>query len=149
MDRCLSEAALRRAASGRAWRTRLAGVGGLVLGLAAAALAQYPSPGLTIPPATGTTPGPTSLIGIGGVAPIGPTGIRLTFPARFQRGAVWLAGKQPVAGGFQTTFQFRISGIEGIVQASPFAYQTGGVGFAFLIQTYSVPVVGPLAGFLG
>src|SRR5262245_43965305 len=36
-----------------------------------------------------------SLIGIGGVAGINPTGIRLTFPAPYRRGAVWLVGKQP------------------------------------------------------
>lgn len=128
---------------------KLAGICGLALGLATACAAQYPSPGPAITPTPGSTPGPASLIGIGGVAPLSPTGIRLTSPARFQRGAVWLAGKQPVAGGFQTTFQFRISGIGGLVQWSPFGYQAGGDGFAFVIQNYSVPVVGPFAGFLG
>jgi len=125
------------AACSRVWSSRLLGVCGLVLGLATASAAQAP------------TPGPGALLGIGNVAAINPTGIRLTFPAPYQRGAVWLAGKQPIAGGFQTTFQFRIAGIGGIVEQSPFGLQAGGDGFAFVIQNYSVPVVGPSAGFLG
>jgi hypothetical protein len=147
MNQRMREPAPRRADVLAVWKKRLAGVGALVLGLvtASAATAQYPGPGSSTTP----TPGPTSLIGIGNVAPISPAGIRLTFPAPYQRGAVWLAGKQPIAGGFQSTFQFQISGIGGIIEQSPFGLQQGGDGFAFVIQNYSIPVVGPPAGFLG
>jgi len=145
MKRTVQPAARRRAAFSLRWTKRIAGVCGLALGLAGAAAAQYPTPGTTTAP----TPGATSLIGIGGVSPINPTGIRLTYSAPYQQGAVWLAGKQPIAAGFQTTFQFQIAGIGGIIEQSPFGLQRGGDGFAFVIQNYSVPVVGPPAGFLG
>jgi hypothetical protein len=91
----------------------------------------------------------TTLVGIGSVAPIGTTGFRLTFPAPWQRGAVWTVNKQLIAGGFQSTFQFRISNIGGIIQATPFGWQAGGDGFAFVIQNFTIPVVGPPAGYLG
>jgi len=145
MNRYSSEAAPRRADGWMTRTKRLVGVCGLALGLASAATAQYPGPGSS----TTATPGPGSLIGIGNVAPISPAGFHLTLPAPYQRGAVWLAGKQPIAGGFQTTFQFQISRIGGIVEQSPFGLQAGGDGFAFVIQNYSLPVVGPFAGFLG
>src|SRR5690349_238056 len=121
MNQYFREAAPRRADVWVAWTKRLAGIGALVLGLATASAAQYPGPGSSTTP----TPGPGSLIGIGNVAPINPTGIRLTQPAPYQRGAVWLAGKQPIAGGFQSTFQFQINSIGGIIERSPFGLQQG------------------------
>jgi hypothetical protein len=135
MNRYQGDAGSHGRACSPVWSKRFLGVCGLVLGLATASAAQAPGPG--------------ALLGIGNVAALNPTGIRLTFSAPYQRGAVWLAGKQPIANGFQTTFQFRIAGIGGIVEQSPFGLQAGGDGFAFVIQNYSVPVVGPFAGFLG
>jgi hypothetical protein len=124
-----------------------------VLGFATAAMAQYPFP--TNP--TPTTPSPTvapptvtnRLVGIGSVSAIGTTGFRLTPSFRYQRGAVWLLDKQFMSGGFQSTFQFRISNPGGLVQWSPQGYQRGGDGFAFVIQNYTVPVLGAFAGYLG
>ena len=127
---------------------RLAGICGLALSSATAAVAQYPvpvSPQPTVPVAPGSTP----LVGIGGAAPISATGFRLTFSAPYQAGAVWMVNKQSIVSGFQTTFQFQISGIGGISDPTPFGPQQGGDGFAFVIQNYSIPVVGPPAGFLG
>src|SRR2546422_602791 len=97
-----------------AWRRALAGVCGLVFSLATSAAAQYPAPGNPVPTVP-VVPGgsSTALVGIGSVAPIGTTGFRLTFPAPWQRGAVWTVNKQLIAGGFQSTFQFRISNIGG------------------------------------
>jgi hypothetical protein len=138
------------AAHGSAWGRALARVCGLVLCLVTSATAQYAppvSPVPSTPPAPGI--GVISLTGIGGVAAIGTTGFRLTFSAPYQRGAVWMTNKQPIAGGFQTTFQFRISNPGGIVQATPFGVQQGGDGFAFVIQNFRMPVVGLPAGFLG
>jgi hypothetical protein len=138
-----------------AWGRALIAACGLALGLAGAASAQYGVPGTTgtiptTPTPTATTPSsPVQLIGIGGVAPISNTGFRLTFSAPYQQGAVWMVNKQQIANGFQTTFQFQISGIGGIIGDTPLGQQQGGDGFAFLIQNYAVPVVGPPAGFLG
>jgi hypothetical protein len=119
----------------------------LVLCLVTSAAAQYPVPVNPVPsvPATGVT----SLVGIGSVAPIGTTGFRLTPSAPYQRGAVWLINKQFVATGFQSTFQFRISDPRGLIQSTPFGIQQGGDGFAFVVQNFGIPVVGPPAGFLG
>lgn len=137
----------------RPWGRTLAGVCGLVLGLATAAGAQYPTPVNPVPtvPAVPAAPGASTatMVGIGSVAAIGTTGFRLTFSAPYQRGAVWLLNKQFLAGGFQSTFQFRISSVGGIIQSTPFGLQRGGDGFAFVIQNFGIPVVGPFAGFLG
>jgi len=122
----------------------LFGLCGLVLCLANSASAQYPNPGTTTP---GTTT--TSLAGIGSVSQISATGFRLTPSFRFQRGAVWMINKQFVAGGFQSTFQFQISNPGGLVESTPFGFQQGGDGFAFVIQNFGIPVVGPAAGYLG
>jgi hypothetical protein len=142
-----------RAARPRAWWGALAWIGGLALGLATAASAQYGVPGTPTPGVPGVTPPPGTnvlqLIGIGDVAAIGTNGFRLTFSAPYQRGAVWAVNKQFIANGFQSTFQFRISGIRGIIEQSPFGLQQGGDGFALVIQNFSIPVVGPPAGFLG
>lgn len=130
----------------------LVGVCGLVLSLATSAAAQYfpvnpppTTPAPTVAPPTGTT----RLVGIGSVAALGANGFRLTPSFRYQRGAVWLADRQFIGSGFQTTFQFRISNPGGLIQWSPQGYQRGGDGFAFVIQNYTVPVVGPFAGYLG
>ena len=136
------------AAHPAAWRRALAGVCGLVLCLATAAAAQYPAPVSPVP-AVPSVPGSIPLVGIGSAAPLSATGFRLTFSAPYQAGAVWLVNKPSLAGGFQTTFQFQISDIGGITEESPFGLQQGGDGFAFVIQNFSIPVVGPPAGFLG
>jgi Bacterial lectin len=138
----------------QAWGRALAAVCGLVLGLATAASAQYTYPTYPTTPGVPTvpsTPGTSvsQLVGIGSVAAISNNGFRVTFSAPYQRGAVWMINKSFVANGFQTSFQFQISGIRGIAENSPFGIQQGGDGFAFVIQNYSIPVVGPSAGFLG
>jgi hypothetical protein len=145
----------KRAASPPAWGRALVGLCGLMLCLATSAEAQYPLPVNPVPvnpvpvnPAP-TAPGVISLAGIGDVAQISNTGFRLMFGAPYEAGAVWRVDKQAVASGFQSTFQFQISGIGGIVDSSPFGLQQGGDGFAFVIQNYGIPVVGPPAGFLG
>ena len=60
-----------------------------------------------------------------------------------------LISKQPVANGFQSTFQFRITNPGGLVQYTPHGFQQGGDGFAFVIQNFGIPVLGPSAGYLG
>lgn len=52
--------------------------------------------------------------------------IRLTGPLENQRGAIWRRQKLAVRGGFETTFQFRISETGGL--------RNGADGFAFVIQ---------------
>lgn len=135
-------------ASRRLGRGRiLAAIGGLVLCLATAAAAQYTPPVSTVP--VTPAPGSISLVGIGGAAPISANGFRVTFSAPYQAGAVWMVNKQAIANGFRTSFQFQISDIGGITDSTPFGPQQGGDGFAFVIQNFSIPVVGPPAGFLG
>lgn len=51
---------------------------------------------------------------------------------RLQAGAAWLITKQPVADAFETSFRFRISGVE----------QNPGDGFAFVIQNSSAFALG-------
>lgn len=126
------------------WGRVLIGLCALVLCVATAAAAQYTNPGTTTPGST-----TTSLAGIGSVSQISATGFRLTPSFRFQRGAVWAINKQLVAGGFQSTFQFQISNPGGLVESTPFGFQRGGDGFAFVIQNFGIPVVGPPAGYLG
>lgn len=157
MNSNIDTSALRLAGHSR-WSRALAGICGLVLCLATAAAAQYtppvnPAPTAPVSP-TPTTPvnpgtGSISLVGMGGAAPISANGFRVTFSAPYQAGAVWMVNKQPIANGFQTSFQFQISNIGGITDPTPFGPQQGGDGFAFLIQNFSIPVVGPPAGFLG
>jgi hypothetical protein len=52
--------------------------------------------------------------------------------SRLQAGAAWLVSKQTVAAGFQTSFQFQISGV----------VQNPGDGFAFVIQNESNSALG-------
>jgi hypothetical protein len=130
--------------SAPSWRRTLIGLCVLVVCFAPSAGAQYPNPVPTVPGG-----GITSLVGIGSVSQISPTGFRLTPSFRFQRGAVWMINKQFVAGGFQSTFQFRISNPGGLIESTPFGFQQGGDGFAFVIQNFGIPVVGPPAGYLG
>jgi hypothetical protein len=123
-----------------------------MLGLAGAARGQYfppvnPTPVNPTPTVPGSTV--TRLVGVGSVASLGGNGFRLTPSFRWQRGAVWLVDKQQIANGFQTTFQFRLSNPGGLVQWTPTGFQRGGDGFAFVIQNYGIPVVGPFAGYLG
>jgi hypothetical protein len=131
-------------ASAPLWGRALVGLCVLALGLVTSAAAQYPTPSPTVP--GGST---TSLIGIGSASQISPTGFRLTPSFRFQRAGVWMFNKQFVAGGFQSTFQFQISNPGGLIQSTPFGFQQGGDGFAFVIQNFGIPVVGPPAGYLG
>jgi len=122
----------------------LIGLCALVVCFAATASAQYPTPSTTVPGG-----GITSLAGIGSVSQISSSGFRLTPSFPFQRGAVWLINKQFVANGFQSTFQFQISNPGGLVQSTPSGVQVGGDGFAFVVQNFGIPVVGPPAGYLG
>jgi len=114
----------------------------LILSVTSTAFAQTPNT---------TVPGGdiNNLAGIGSVSQISSTGFRLTPSFPFQRGAIWMINKQFVAGGFQSTFQFQISNPGGLVEATPLGIQRGGDGFAFVIQNYGIPVVGPAAGYLG
>jgi len=131
-------------ASALSWGRAVIGLGTLILGLAASAVAQSPNPNTTVPGG-----GINSLAGIGSVSQISSTGFRLTPSFPFQRGAVWMINKQFVAGGFQSTFQFQISNPGGLVESTPLGIQQGGDGFAFVIQNFGIPVVGPAAGYLG
>jgi hypothetical protein len=132
------------AAQSRGWRRIPTAVFGLLLCLATSATAQYPTPDIPVPGS-----GISQLIGIGSVASLGNTGFRLTPSLPYRRGGVWMINKQPVANGFQSTFQFRLTNPGGLVQHTPFGYQMGGDGFAFVIQNFGIPVLGPFAGYLG
>jgi hypothetical protein len=132
------------AAQSRGSRRIPIAVCGLLLCLATSATAQYPTPTDPVP---GT--GINQLIGIGSVASLGGAGFRLTPSLPYRRGGVWMINKLPVANGFQSTFQFRITNPGGLVQYTPFGFQQGGDGFAFVIQNFGIPVLGPPAGYLG
>src|SRR4051812_48145895 len=93
------------------WSRGLLGLCALALCFAAPAVAQYPTTSSPTVPGGSTT----SLIGIGSTSQISASGFRLTPSFRFQRGAVWMVGKQYVAGGFQSTFQFQISNPGGLI----------------------------------
>lgn len=75
------------------------------------------------------------LVGDAGITPDGA--LRLTENLSGQAGAAWRPGKVSVAGGFDTTFQFRISdgsadGLAFLVQNDgPFAIGTGGSGLGY------------------
>jgi hypothetical protein len=71
----------------------------------------------------------------GSAAQLGPTKFRLTTSGPDERGSVWMSAKQPVAGGFQTTFEFQITE-PGFVGAD---------GFAFVIQNVDAAALGDTA----
>jgi len=54
-------------------------------------------------------------------------------------GGLWLQAKQPVRGGFETTFQFRITD----------KVRHGGDGFAFVLQSRATPSLGGAGSDLG
>jgi hypothetical protein len=60
--------------------------------------------------------------------------LRLTSAERAQAGAVWYAKKQPVLGGFRTTFAFRLTDQDGKYK--------GADGLAFVVQNESVGAIG-------
>lgn len=72
---------------------------------------------------------PTLIPNLNAQPPQGPS-FRLTSSGPGQVGAVWFPAKQFVAGGFMTTFQFRITGV-GSLRPD---VDRGGDGFAFVIQ---------------
>ncbi|NQT36962.1 MAG: PEP-CTERM sorting domain-containing protein [Planctomycetes bacterium] len=63
------------------------------------------------------------------------TALRLNPASMWQVGAAWYSTKQPVAGGFETTFDFRI-------EVPTATGNTGADGFAFLIQNMGVDAIG-------
>lgn len=60
--------------------------------------------------------------------------LRLTGSARHLAGAAWLTDRQPVGNGFQTEFQFRLTGQGGI--------GGGADGFAFVLQNSGPSALG-------
>jgi hypothetical protein len=66
--------------------------------------------------------------------------LRLTLPDRFQVGAAWYTTKELLTEGFETTFQFQITGVGGVLNA------TGADGFAFVIQNHHVSALGGAGG---
>jgi hypothetical protein len=64
----------------------------------------------------------------GDAAQVG-TVLRLTTPAQNLKGAAWYTQKQPVAGGFTTSFRFRITDL-----GSSGGIEAGGDGISFAIQ---------------
>jgi Legume lectin domain len=72
--------------------------------------------------------------------------LRLT-PADFDRaGSAWRTAPQSVQGGFETAFQFRITGLGG---ARDTTGATGGDGFAFVIQNSGLSALGICCGGIG
>ncbi|MBN2563987.1 MAG: hypothetical protein JXQ75_23980 [Phycisphaerae bacterium] len=74
--------------------------------------------------------------------------IRLTPSAPIQNGSVWLMDKQDVAEGFSTMFTFRITD-PGDVFPDEVTPDTGGDGFAFVIQNAGTDVEGGAGGGIG
>lgn len=73
--------------------------------------------------------------------------LRLTPAAFVQGGAAWYAAKQPVANGFETTFQFRFTNPGWIWSNLP--NPVGADGIAFVIQNSSTTELGQLGDGLG
>jgi hypothetical protein len=72
--------------------------------------------------------------------------LRLT-PAEHDRtGSAWLTARQSVQGGFETTFQFRISSPGG---GTDLTGATGADGFAFVVQNASLSALGFGGGGIG
>lgn len=65
--------------------------------------------------------------------------LRLTLARTYQRGSAWSTQKVPVAGGFVTTFGFRITDRGGVTDSTG---KVGGDGFAFVIQNSSPAALG-------
>jgi hypothetical protein len=61
-------------------------------------------------------------------------------------GSAWFTNKQPVQDGFETTFQFQITALGGILDCEG---NTGADGFAFVIQNERISALGNTGGNLG
>jgi hypothetical protein len=59
--------------------------------------------------------------------------LRLTTPAQNLKGAAWYTQKQPVAGGFTTSFRFRITNL-----GSSGGIEAGGDGISFAVQNSGI-----------
>lgn len=70
--------------------------------------------------------GPADLRFVGSARATGDSAFRLTPSKPMQRGAAWRIDKVPVRDGFETSFRFRISDLQGL--------GPGADGFAFVIQ---------------
>jgi hypothetical protein len=103
--------------------------------------------GVTSPPVGGSVP--RSFISVPNldatVVLPGSSQFRLTSSRTSQQGAAWFLEKQFVAGGFLTTFQFRMTGLG----ADRPNIERGADGFAFVIQNYSLTYRRLTGGFLG
>jgi hypothetical protein len=71
-----------------------------------------------------------------GSASVGAGVLRLTPAKQDKAGAAWAAEKQPVAGGFDTTFQFRLTNQGGL--------GAGADGIAFVLQNSGPAAIGGL-----
>jgi len=71
--------------------------------------------------------------------------LRLTPASASRNGTVYYATKLVLANGFDTLFQFRITGVAGTPDASG---NPGGDGFAFIIQSQGATVTGPTVGYI-
>ena len=71
---------------------------------------------------------------LAGSAHIDGTALRLTDAGRHQAGAAWLSERQAISGGFESTFQFRISGSGGL--------GGGADGLAFVLQNSGPQALG-------
>jgi uncharacterized repeat protein (TIGR01451 family) len=70
---------------------------------------------------------------------LGGTGIRLTPNTLGVWGSAWLIGKQQVASGFQSLFQFQMTNSGGLADSTG---ANGGDGLAFVIQNSSLAALG-------
>lgn len=71
---------------------------------------------------------------LAGSAHMDGTTLRLTDAVRHEAGAAWLSGRQAISGGFESTFQFRISGSGGL--------GGGADGLAFVLQNSGPQALG-------
>lgn len=69
-----------------------------------------------------------------GDAAVSGTALRLTRARNHRSGAVWFRGKQPIASGFETTFQFRLTRQGGL--------GPGADGLAFVLQNSGPDALG-------
>jgi hypothetical protein len=74
--------------------------------------------------------------------------LRLTPSLRIQSGSAWLANRQDVQNGFSTMFQFQMSA-RGDVFKDEETKDTGGDGFAFVIQNEGPKAMGNPGGGMG
>src|SRR2546422_4765612 len=79
----------------------------------------------------------TSGLNLTGAAAQVGTAIRLTPATQNQKGAAWYTQKQFVAGGFTTSFHFRITAL-----GSSGGIEAGGDGISFAIQNSGISALG-------